>query len=92
MSSAPLKLEDVSKFSKRSILLGHYQFSKYLQPHIGYFWRNKDYQFSGKLITLFSKYLSNGLQRSSLFIKTTYQTIAVPFGKAKKESDRDYAF
>ena len=43
MSSAPMKLEDVSKFSKRSILLGHYQFSKYLQPHIGYIWRNKDY-------------------------------------------------
>ena len=80
MSSAPMKLEDVSKFSKRSILLGHYQFSKYLQHHIGYIWRNKDYQFSGKLITLFSKYLSNGLQR----IKTTYKNYSCAFWKSQE--------
>ena len=82
-----MKLEDVSKFSKRSILLGHYQFSKYLQPHIGYIRQKKDYyQFSGKLITLFSKYLSNGLQRrgSSLFIKTSYKNYSCAFWKSQE--------
>ena len=80
MSSAPMKLEDVSKFSKRSILLGHYQFSKYLQLHNGYIWQNKDYQFSGKFITLFSKYLSNGLQ----CIKTTYKNYSCAFWKSQE--------